>query len=34
MKRFFGGADTLPTLARNIPPKDFKSPFIEPERLA
>ena len=34
MKRFFGVADTPPTPAMKIPPKGFKSPFIEPERLA
>lgn len=34
MKRFFGSADTPPTPAMKIPPKDFKSPFIKPERLA
>lgn len=34
MKRFFGAADTSPTPATKIPPKTFKSVFIEPEKLA
>jgi hypothetical protein len=34
MKRFFSTADTPPTPAMKIPPKTFKSVFIEPERLA
>ena len=34
MKRFFRAADTPPTPATEISPKEFKSPFIRPERLA
>ena len=34
MRRFFSTADTPPTPAMKIPPKTFKSVFIEPERLA
>ena len=34
MKRFFDTADTPPTPATNLSLETFKSPFIEPERLA